>query len=106
MTKGGFVYIMVNKLKTTMYIGVTSNLKNRVWEHAHHEYENSFTSKYNIEYLVYYEWFDNIENAIQREKIVKKWRRSKKDTLVSSVNKDWRFLNEEVYKEIYSLLYN
>lgn len=105
MNKGGFIYIMTNKRKNCLYIGVTSNLKKRVWEHEHHEIENSFTGKYNIEFLVYYEWFDSIETAIEREKEIKKWRRSKKDALITAKNKELKFLNEEVYQEVYSLLY-
>ena len=88
-----------------LYIGVTSNLKNRVWEHAHHEVKNSFTDRYNVEYLVYYEWFDNIIDAIAREKKIKKWNRFKKEELVKIKNPDWDFLNNNIYNEIFSLLY-
>ncbi len=105
MQKGGFIYIMTNKRKTVLYTGVTSNLKTRVWEHANHELQNSFTDKYNVEYLVYYEWFDSIEKAIEREKQIKKWSREKKVNLIILKNIEWRFLNEEIYNENYSLLY-
>ena len=104
MKKGGFVYLLTNKRKTVLYTGVTSNLRNRVWEHAHHIIQGSFTSRYNVVFLIYYEWYDNIETAIQREKEIKKWSRAKKTALVNTKNSDWHFLNEEVYDEIYSLL--
>lgn len=105
MNKGGFVYIMTNKNKTVLYLGVTSNLKSRVWEHEHHEIKNSFSDRYNLEFLLYYEWFDDIVTAIEREKEIKKWRRNKKEILICSKNPEWNFLNEDVYNEIYSLLY-
>lgn len=105
MEKGGFIYILTNRHKTVLYIGVTANLKSRIWEHAHHEVKNSFSDKYNIEFLVYYEWFNSIESAIKREKEIKKWNRFKKDKLIQSKNPDWNFLNDEVYDEMYSLLY-
>jgi len=104
MKKGGFIYLLTNKRKTVLYTGVTSNLRNRVWEHAHHIIQESFTSTYNVEFLIYYEWYESIETAIQREKEIKKWSRAKKGILVNTKNSDWRFLNEEVYDEIYSLL--
>ncbi|HOZ85003.1 MAG TPA: GIY-YIG nuclease family protein [Niabella sp.] len=105
MAKGGFIYILTNKNKTVLYIGVTSNLRQRIWQHETHFYKNSFTARYNVEFLTYYEWFDYILTAIYREKELKKWRREKKDALIVTKNPDWRFLNEEVHNDIYSLLY-
>ena len=105
MQKGGFVYIITNKNKTVLYVGVTSNLKSRIWEHEHHEFDKSFTNKYNLEFLIYYEWYDNIERAIEREKQLKRWTRDKKEYIINLKNKDWRFLNDEIYNEVYSLLY-
>ena len=102
--KAGFIYIMINKYKNVLYIGVTSNLKVRIYQHENHLLERSFTSKYNVEFLVYYEYFENIEHAILREKELKGWRREKKDALISSRNPDWIFLNEEVGDDYYSLL--
>ena len=78
MEKGGAVYIMTNKHKTTIYIGVTSNLAGRVWQHINHVYPKSFTARYNLTYCVYYEFFYSIVEAISREKELKKWRREKK----------------------------
>ena len=67
MTKGGFIYFMTNKNKTVLYVGVTSKLRQRVWEHQNHILPHSFTSRYNAEFLIYYECFDSIEAAIERE---------------------------------------
>lgn len=78
MERGDCIYIMTNKNKTTLYIGVTSNLLNRVQEHRTHKYISSFTHKYNLELLVYCEFHSGIEEAILREKQIKKWTRQKK----------------------------
>lgn len=96
MQRGGCIYIMTNKVKSTLYIGVTSNLLNRIWEHKEHLFKNSFTDKYNLEYCVYYENFGTIEEAIAREKELKKWRREKKDNLINSMNPDWKDLWEVI----------
>lgn len=71
MSKGGFIYIITNKNHTTLYIGVTSNLVARIYEHKNKFYKNSFSSKYNLEKLVYYDFFGSIEEAIAREKQLK-----------------------------------
>lgn len=68
MERGGAVYIMTNKHKTTLYIGVSSNLPARIWEHIHQVYPKSFTARYNLIYCVYYESYSSIEEAISREK--------------------------------------
>ena len=96
MERGGSVYIMTNKFRTTLYIGVTSNLPARVYEHINHVYPKSFTSRYKLTDLVYHEMFLSIEEAINREKEIKGWRRSKKDELVSSFNPNWMDLYEEI----------
>ena len=88
-----FVYMMTNKHKNVLYIGVTNDLERRVYEHNTGETEG-FTKKYNCHYLIYYEHFTHIDHAIDREKELKKWRREKKDRLISSVNPEWRFLND------------
>jgi len=96
MQKGGYIYIMTNKNKTTLYIGVTSNLQRRVWEHYTHYNKGSFTEKYNLENCVYYECFQDIEQAIEREKQLKKWNRAKKEMLINSKNPEWKNLWEEI----------
>lgn len=96
MEKGGAIYIMTNKHKTTLYIGVTSNLPKRVWEHIHHIYPKSFTAKYNLTYCVYFESFFSMVEAIDREKELKKWRREKKVALINGINPAWNDLYEVI----------
>ena len=96
MERGGCMYIMTNKNKTTLYIGVTSDLYSRVYQHKNHIYSNSFTSRYNLELCIYYESFFSIEEAINREKEVKKWRREKKEILINSFNPEWNDLFDEI----------
>jgi putative endonuclease len=86
-----FVYFMTNKYNNVLYIGVTGNLKERVWQHKTHQLKG-FTSKNNCEKIVYYEKFDEITNAISREKRLKKWHRDWKDALVNRVNPLWEDL--------------
>ncbi len=100
MWKGGYVYIMTNKNKTALYLGVTSDLVNRVKQHKEHQFQNSFTDRYNIEFLVYYEELDTIEIAIAREKEIKKWSRPKKEVLVNSMNPEWKDLYASVLNEL------
>ena len=89
---------MTNKNKTTLYLGVTSNLLNRVHEHKTKKYKNSFTAKYNLDILVFYEFHSSIEEAIEREKQVKKWNRKKKDILIDSQNIERKDLWNEIVK--------
>ncbi|QNA45037.1 GIY-YIG nuclease family protein [Lacibacter sediminis] len=96
MQRGGSVYIMTNNIRTTLYIGVTSDLRTRVIQHKEHFFKDSFTDHYNCTICVYYEHFGRIEEAIAREKEIKKWRRDKKDRLISVMNPDW----EDLWKDI------
>ena len=89
MQRGRFIYFLTNKNKTTLYLGVTSNLIRRVQEHKNKYYPKSFTAKYNLTYLIFYELFSHIEDAIAREKQVKKWNRNKKEQLISTTNTNW-----------------
>ena len=98
MTKGGSVYIMTNKLKTTLYIGVTSDLQARIRQHKNHFFKGSFTDEYNLEYCIYYENFFSIQEAILREKQIKKWSRIKKENLINSINPNWIDLWIEIEK--------
>ncbi|RRQ50098.1 GIY-YIG nuclease family protein [Maribacter algicola] len=93
-----FVYIVTNENKTTLYIGVTNDIQRRLSQHYFDSQntKKSFAGKYNCYYLLYYEGFESIEEAIQREKELKKWRREKKDKLITSFNPDWEFLNDQV----------
>lgn len=94
-----FIYIVTNKNKTVLYIGVTNDLQRRVYEHEQGLIAG-FTKKYNCHYLIYYEHFQDINDAIEREKVLKKWRREKKENLINEFNPDWKFLNEDVYNSL------
>ncbi len=96
MNRGGSIYIMTNKIRTTIYIGVTADLFARVQEHKQHFYKNSFTDKYNLEYCIYYENYNTIKEAIMREKEIKKWRREKKEILINTLNPKWEDLWEDI----------
>jgi len=95
MSKSGFVYIMTNKNRTTLYIGVTNDLCRRIYEHKNHLLKGSFTDRYNLEHCIYYEEFSYFNKAIQREKELKKWNRQKKEDLISKKNPEWKVLVTE-----------
>jgi putative endonuclease len=88
-----YVYIMTNRSKT-LYTGVTSDLEKRVWEHKNHLREG-FTSRYNIDRLVYFERFQNISSAIGREKQIKNMHRIDKMKLIVAMNPEWKDLSAE-----------
>jgi putative endonuclease len=89
-----YVYVMANKRNGTIYIGVTNNLARRVYEHREGLVEG-FTSRYGLKVLVYYEVFDSISLAIQRETSLKRWPRRWKLALIEKVNPLWTDLAEE-----------
>jgi len=93
-----FVYITTNENKTTLYIGVTNNIQNRLSQHYFdsQNFKKSFAGKYNCYYLLFYEGFEDINAAIAREKEIKKWRREKKEILITSFNPNREFLNNQV----------
>ena len=92
-----YVYFLTNKSKTVLYVGVTNNLVVRLQQHIN-GLNKGFTSKYNCHYLVYYEKYDYIRDAIVREKEIKSWRREKKEKLITSYNPEWKFLNPQTGK--------
>ncbi len=92
MDKTCAVYIMTNYSETTLYIGVTSNLEKRVWEHKN-KVVKGFTNKYNVNKLVYFELTDSIESAIKREKQLKRWHREWKLNLIKENNPDFKDLS-------------
>ena len=94
--KDHYVYIMTNKNRTVLYIGMTSSLGGRVRKHHQCGY-NGFSKKYNCQYLIYYEKFEYVGDAIKREKQLKGWRREKKLTLIKSRNPKLKFLNDELH---------
>ena len=93
--KHGYIYIITNKNNTTLYVGVTSNLVKRIWEHKNHVIE-SFSNKYKLNKLVYYEICDSIENAINREKYLKGKKREFKVKLIETMNKEWKDLYDDI----------
>ena len=94
-----FVYITTNPAKTVLYIGVTNELKKRMFEHQEDKGTlKSFAGKYYCYNLIYYERFQQIEHAIEREKQLKKWSRKKKEQLIETVNPNWIFLNDEIFR--------
>lgn len=95
MSKEGYVYIITNTNDTVLYTGVTSNLKKRVYEHRE-KLANGFSKKYNLNKLVYYEMFDSIEMAIEREKQIKAGSRNGKIKLIEGVNKNWSDLYDSI----------
>ena len=86
-----FVYILANKKNGTLYVGVTSDLIKRIWEHKNHLVDG-FTKKYEVNALVYYEMHESIKAAILREKQIKKWRRQWKVNLIEKDNIMWKDL--------------
>jgi len=96
IVKNYYVYILANKSHTTLYIGVTSDLAKRVWEHKN-KVAQGFTQRYNLTHLVYYERYDDPENAILREKRLKKWKRKWKETLIEKMNPEWTDLYEKLF---------
>jgi putative endonuclease len=87
---------MTNYQRSTLYIGVTSDLRNRIYEHQTKIYPDSFTAKYELIFCIYYEIFMTIEEAIAREKQLKKWNRRKKELLIDKFNKGWNDLSAEI----------
>ena len=90
-----YVYILTNKTKTVLYIGVTNDLRRRLYEHKN-KLVQGFTARYNVENLVYYECTSDIMVALEREKTLKKWARKKKEVLIERMNPTWERLNEEI----------
>ena len=89
------VYLLASKRNGTLYTGVTSNLLKRVWEHKSNLVE-SFTSKYGVHILVWYEIHDAMEIAIQREKTIKNWKRAWKMKVIVAMNPEWRDLYSDL----------
>lgn len=90
-----YVYIITNERNGTLYIGVTSDLVRRIYEHKEKIFEG-FSSKYCLDKLVYYEIFEDEENAINRETVLKRWNRNWKKDLIEGFNPEWK----DLYKDI------
>ena len=95
-----YVYILTNYTKSVLYTGVTNNLEQRITEHyLNRNDDKTFTGKYKVFYVLYYESHQYVENAIAREKEIKGWRREKKIALIKSFNDKMEFLNKELFDE-------
>jgi putative endonuclease len=92
---GGWVYIVTNRPDGTLYIGVTSDLARRIWEHREGVYQG-FTKRYRLNHLVWCERFEDIRDAIAHEKKMKEWRRAWKVKLILTTNPDWRDLYDDL----------
>ena len=99
MKRGGSVYILTNRPRGVLYVGVSSELLGRVTEHRMKVFPDSFTARYNLDKLVYYEDFEFIEEAIAREKQLKGGSRAKKIALIEGFNPRWVDLYEVLMKE-------
>ena len=95
MNKIFSVYIVANNRNGSLYIGVSSDLPRRIWQHKQKEVPG-FTARYGVDKLVYYETCESVESAIQREKQLKRWNRKWKLRLIEENNPDWRDLYEEI----------
>ena len=95
MGKQFYVYILASKRNGTLYLGVTSDIVKRVWQHKN-GFAEGFTNKYGIKRLVYYEIHKDAKNAIKREKQLKKWRRAWKLELIEEKNSEWRDLYADI----------
>lgn len=95
MKENFYVYILSNQSNRVVYTGVTSNLVKRIWQHKN-KVADGFTSKYNVNKLVYFENHDDAENAIKREKNIKDWKRAWKNELIGKENPDWRDLYDDI----------
>jgi len=90
-----YIYLLTNQNNTVIYTGVTSNLIKRIWEHKN-KLVKGFTQRYNIDKLVYYEIYDDPENAIAREKQIKAGSRKNKIGLIESMNPEWKDLSDSL----------
>lgn len=95
MKENFYVYILSNQSNRVVYTGVTSNLVKRIWQHKN-KVADGFTSKYNVNKLVYFENHDDAGNAIKREKNIKDWKRAWKNELIEKENPDWRDLYDDI----------
>ena len=94
-----YVYILANNTNTTLYTGVTNNLLRRVYEHRSNTLPNSFTARYTVHKLVFFEETSDVRSAIEREKQIKSWNRKRKNKLIELNNPQWRGLYPELTGE-------
>lgn len=89
MGYGGWTYILTNKNHTTLYVGATADILNRMYQHKTKFYPNSFSARYNLNKLVYFETFTRIEEAFERERLLKAGNRKRKIALIEKMNPGW-----------------
>lgn len=101
-TRNYHTYILTNYERTVLYVGMTNDLLRRLNDHLKDSknLKNTFAGKYNCLYLVHYEWYQYVLDAIAREKEIKGWSRLKKEKLIEENNPDWKFLNEEIEPDL------
>ena len=90
--KGCYSYILTNSTRRVLYTGVTNDICSRMWQHWYESPESSFVYRYKVQYLIYFEMYHTIEEAISREKQIKSWSRKKKDRLINAHNPSQKFL--------------
>lgn len=95
MDKTYYVYMITNRSRVVLYTAVTSSLERRLWLHSNNRHEPSFTKRYKVGRLIYYESFSDVSAAISREKEIKGWRREKKNELVQTLNPKWEDLGRK-----------
>ena len=93
-----YVYVMTNQPRGTLYTGVTNNLVGRVWQHKN-EVIDGFTKRYRLHRLVYFEYTEDVREAIRREKRLKRWNRSWKIAMIEKVNPEWRDLYTDISED-------
>ncbi|MDR0967213.1 MAG: GIY-YIG nuclease family protein [Rickettsiales bacterium] len=98
MKSGGYVYILTNKKNRTLYIGSTTDLIQRVWQHKNKKFPG-FTARYNVDKLMYYEWHDSLFYMVARERAIKEWKRYWKIKLIEEKNPEWN----DLYNDVLSL---
>jgi len=91
-----YVYILTNFTNTVLYVGITNDLKRRVYEHKNH-LTDGFTDKYNCNKLVWYESTVDVKSAILKEKQIKKWKREFKENIINKFNPEWKDLHSSLY---------
>ncbi|MDR1071257.1 MAG: GIY-YIG nuclease family protein [Rickettsiales bacterium] len=98
MKDGGWVYMTASKKMGTIYIGSTSDLLSRILQHKNKLFKKSFTAKYNVDKLVYYEWHDDLDEMVRRERQLKEWHRNWKVRLIIQNNPEWKDLCADILK--------
>src|SRR5437870_7440667 len=96
--KAYYVYMMTNRSRVVLYTGVTNSLERRLWFHSNAS-KQSFAKRYKVDRLIYYESYEDVRDAISREKEIKGWRREKKNDLVRTLNPKWEDLGEKLFRD-------